>query len=43
MGIGGWDAMHSEMDAEFAKQEAKAKAGSSIKAKQSAKPPRLKC
>jgi integrase len=38
MGIGGWEAMHSEMDAESDKQEAKAKAVASIKAKQSEKP-----
>lgn len=42
MGIGGWDAMHTEMDAEFDKQEAKAKTVQSIKAKQPSKPPRSK-
>ena len=42
MGIGGWDAMHTEMNAEIDKQEAKAKAAQSIKAKQPAKPPRPK-
>ena len=42
MGIGGWDAMHSEMDAEIYKEEAKAKAAQAIKAKQPAKPPRPK-
>ena len=42
MGIGGWDAMHTEMDAEIDKQEATAKAAQSIKAKQPAKPPRPK-
>ncbi len=34
MGIGGWDAMHTEMDAENDKQEAKARAALAIKAKQ---------
>ncbi len=34
MGIGGWDAMHTEMDAEIDKREATAKAAQSIKAKQ---------
>ena len=42
MGIGGWDAMHTEMDAEFDKQEAKAKAVQSVKAKQTVKPGRSK-
>ncbi len=42
MGIGGWDAMHTEMDAEFDKQEAKAKSVQAIKAKQLTKPPRSK-
>ncbi|MBP2275792.1 MULTISPECIES: tyrosine-type recombinase/integrase [Sphingomonas] len=42
MGIGGWDAMHTEMDAEIDKQEAKAKAVQSIKAKQPVKPSRTK-
>ena len=42
MGIGGWDAMHTEMDAEIEKQEAKAKATQAIKAKQPTKPPRSK-
>ena len=34
MGIGGWDAMHTEMNAEIDKQEATAKAAQSIKANQ---------
>ena len=38
MGIGGWEAMHTEMDAESDEQEAKAKAVQSIKAKQAVKP-----
>lgn len=42
MGIGGWDAMHTEMDAEIDKQEATARAAQSIKAKQTAKPHRSK-
>ena len=42
MGIGGWDAMHAEMNAEIDEQEASAKAVSSIKAKQAAKPRRTK-
>ena len=42
MGIGGWDAMHTEMNAEIDKQEAKAKSVQAIKAKQPAKPPRSK-
>lgn len=42
MGIGGWDAMHTEMDAEFAKQEARAKSVQAIKTKQSVKPRRSK-
>ena len=42
MGIGGWDAMHTEMNAEIDKQEATAKAAQSIKAKQTAKPHRSK-
>ncbi|WP_033927314.1 tyrosine-type recombinase/integrase [Sphingomonas sp. 35-24ZXX] len=42
MGIGGWDNMHAEMNAEIDQLEAKAKAIQSIKAKQPAKPPRSK-
>jgi integrase len=42
MGIGGWDAMHVEMDAEIYKREATAKAVQSIKAKQPTKRPRSK-
>ncbi len=42
MGIGGWEAMHAEMDAESDKQEAKAKAVAAIKAKQPAKSRRSK-
>jgi integrase len=42
MGIGGWDAMHTEMDAEIDKREATAKAAQSIKAKQPTKPTRTK-
>jgi integrase len=42
MGIGGWDAMHTEMDAESDKQEAKAKAVAAIKAKQPTKSSRPK-
>ena len=42
MGIGGWDAMHTEMDAEFNKQESKAKAVQAAKAKQPTKPTRPK-
>ena len=42
MGIGGWDAMHNEMNAEIDKLEAKAKAVESIKAKQTDKPSRPK-
>ncbi|MDQ2877450.1 MAG: site-specific integrase [Pseudomonadota bacterium] len=38
MGIGGWEAMHTEMDARIDEQEAKAKAAQSIKAKQPVKP-----
>ena len=37
-GIGGWDAMHVEMDAEIDALEAKAKTVQSIKAKQPEKP-----
>ena len=40
MGIGGWDAMHVEMNAEIDELEAKAKAVESIKAKQTEKPSR---
>lgn len=40
MGIGGWDAMHAEMNAEIDAQEAKAKAVQSVKAKQAEKPRR---
>ena len=42
MGIGGWDNMHAEMNAEIDQLEAKAKAIQSIKTKQPAKPPRSK-
>ena len=42
MGIGGWDAMHNEMNEEIDKLEAKAKAVESIKAKQADKPSRPK-
>jgi integrase len=42
MGIGGWDAMHAEMDAESEASEAKVKAAASVKAKQAGKPPRSK-
>ena len=38
MGIGGWEAMHTEMDAESDEQEKKAIAVQSIKAKQAVKP-----
>ncbi len=40
MGIGSWDAMHAEMNAEIELQESKAKAVQSIKAKQAVKPRR---
>lgn len=42
MGIGGWDAMHAEMNAEIDASEAKAKAVHSVKAKQAVKPRRSK-
>jgi hypothetical protein len=42
MGIGGWDAMHVEMNAEIDAAEQKAKAVQSIKAKQTTKPRRPK-
>jgi integrase len=42
MGIGGWDAMHTEMNAEIDKQEATARAVQSIKAKEQMTPPRSK-
>ena len=42
MGIGGWDAMHAEMNAEIDELEAKAKEVQSIKAKQMDKPNRSK-
>ncbi|MEG3153198.1 site-specific integrase, partial [Sphingomonas sp. ZT3P38] len=42
MGIGGWDDMHAEMNAEIDELEAKAKAVQSIKAKQTVKPRRSK-
>jgi integrase len=42
MGIGGWDAMHTEMNAEIDALEAKAKAVQSVKAKQTDKPRRPK-
>ena len=38
MGIGGWEAMHTEMDAESDEQEKKAKAVQSIKAKHAVNP-----
>jgi len=42
MGIGGWDAMHTEMNAEIDAEESKAKAVQAVKAKQPTKPPRSK-
>lgn len=42
MGIGGWDAMHDQMNAEIDAEEGKAKAAQSVKAKQAAKPRRSK-
>jgi integrase len=42
MGIGGWDAMHDQMNAEIDAEEGKAKAVQSIKAKQAVKPRRPK-
>jgi integrase len=42
MGIGGWEAMHTEMNAESDKQEAKAKATAAIKAKQPVRSRRTK-
>ena len=42
MGIGGWDDMHAEMNAEIDELEAKAKAVQSIKAKQAVRPRRSK-
>ena len=42
MGIGGWDAIHVEMDAEIDALEAKAKTVHSIKAKQPVNPGRTK-
>jgi integrase len=42
MGIGGWDAMHAEMDAVGDAEEAKAKARQAVKTKQATKPPRSK-
>lgn len=42
MGIGGWDAMHAEMNAEIDASEAKAKAVQSVKARQTDKPRRPK-
>ncbi|MGD9664274.1 MAG: tyrosine-type recombinase/integrase [Novosphingobium sp.] len=42
MGIGGWDAMHTEMNAEIDALEAKAKTVQSVKAKQTDKPRRPK-
>ena len=42
MGMGGWDAMHTKMNREADKEEAKAKAAQSVKAKQSVKPTRPK-
>lgn len=42
MGIGGWDAMHAEMNAVDDAEEATAKARQAIKTKQATKPPRSK-
>jgi len=42
MDIGGWDAMHVEMNAEIDASEAKAKAVQSVKAKKGVKPRRPK-
>jgi integrase len=42
MGIGGWDAMHTEMNAEIDAQEATAKARQAVKAKQPVRPSRFK-
>ena len=42
MGIGGWDAMHAEMDAVGDAEEATAKARQAVKTKQATKPPRSK-
>ncbi|WP_293883265.1 site-specific integrase [Sphingomonas sp.] len=42
MGIGGWDAMHTEMDAEIDAEEATAKARQAVKSKQSVRPSRFK-
>ena len=42
MGIGGWDAMHTEMDAASDAEEATAKARQAIKSKQPVRPSRLK-
>ena len=42
MGIGGWDAMHTEMDAEIDAEEATAKARQAVKAKQPVRSSRFK-
>ena len=42
MGIGGWDAMHTEMNAEIDAQEATAKARQAAKANQPVGPSRFK-
>ena len=42
MGIGGWDAMHTEMDAEIDAQEETAKARQAVKSKQSIRPAHFK-
>ena len=42
MGMGGWDTMHTKMNIEADKEEAKAKAMQSVKAKQAVKPTRPK-
>ena len=42
MGIGGWEAMHVEMDAEDAAEEATAKARQAAKSKRSIRPTHFK-
>lgn len=42
MGIGGWDAMHTDMDAESDAEEATAKARQAIKSKEPVRPSRFK-
>ncbi|HEY3695416.1 site-specific integrase [Phenylobacterium sp.] len=42
MGIGGWETMHAEMNAESDAEEANAKSAQASKARQSKKPPRSK-